>query len=182
MARRVKQHTHSTVFGIVNQSSGAVAIASAPGEGATFRVYLPRHQSGEAIQEVTAASALVAGGAGQRVLLVEDDDRLRAVIGRQLRSWGYHVLEAQNGALALDLVRSTDESINLLLTDLVMPGIDGRSLAHQVLATRPRTKVLFMSGHTHHPSVKTALGAHEQFLEKPFTSNSLSSAVRTALE
>lgn len=171
----------STVFGIVNQSGGAVAIASSPGQGATFRVYLPRQDRDETTSEVRTPPVAVVGGA-QRVLLVEDDDSLRAVIGRQLRSWGYQLFEARNGAAALDLLQHTSESIDLLLTDLVMPGIDGRALAHQVLATRPRTKVLFMSGHTHHPSVKTPLGAHEQFIEKPFTSSSLSTAMRRALD
>lgn len=171
----------STVFGIVNQSGGAVAVASAPGQGAIFRVYLPKHDRNDTTTEVKTAPAAIVGGT-QRVLLVEDDDSLRAVIGRQLRSWGYQLFEAPNGAAALDIVRNTNESIDLLLTDLVMPGIDGRALAHQVSAIRPRTKVLFMSGHTHHPSVKTPLGAHEQFIEKPFTSSHLSTAVRRALD
>lgn len=171
----------STVFGIVNQSGGAIAITSAVGDGTTFRVYLPRVERSPVPQATMSVPAAVVGG-NQRVLLVEDDDRLRAVIGRQLKSWGYQLFEARNAATALDLVHNLPESIDLLLTDLVMPGIDGRALAHQVLVSRPRTKVLFMSGHTHHPAVKTPLGAHEQFIEKPFTSSGLSSAIRRALE
>lgn len=172
----------STVFGIVNQSSGAIAVTSAPGQGATFCVYLPRHENGQVVQEDAGAAAVVVGRGGQRILLVEDDDRLRAVIARQLRSWGYLLFEASHGAAALEIVRDATQSIDLLLTDLVMPGIDGRALANHVLATRPHTKVLFMSGHTHHPSVKTPLGAQERFIEKPFTSSGLSAAVRQALE
>ncbi len=171
----------STVFGIINQSAGAISITSDPGVGTTFRVYLPRHEGrGAAPSPVASVPKAVAGN--QRVLLVEDDDRLRAVIGRQLTSWGYRLFEARNAASALDLVQTTTESIDLLLTDLVMPGMDGRALAHLVLTTSPTTKVLFMSGHTHHPSVKTPLSAHEQFIEKPFTSSSLSTAIRRALE
>lgn len=172
----------STVFGIVQQSGGAVDVTSAPGQGARFCIYLPRHDNGEEIRPGTAAPAVVVSGSGQRVLLVEDDDRLRAIVARQLRSWGYRLIEARNGSAALELLKGATESIDLLLTDLVMPGIDGRSLANQVLASCPHTKVLFMSGHTHHPSVKTPLDARERFIEKPFSARALSTALCQALE
>ncbi len=170
----------STVFGIVKQSLGAVSIYSEVGVGSTFRVYLPRSASAPNTTEVSTRIP-VARAHGQRVLLVEDDDALRNVIGKQLTAWGYQMVDARNGAVALDLLDGMSEPLDLLLTDLVMPGIDGRALAAKVLASRPSVKVLFMSGYTQHAALRTAaLTANDQFLEKPFTSHGLSAAlVRT---
>jgi PAS domain S-box-containing protein len=173
----------STVFGIVKQSGGGISIYSEVGQGSTFRVYLPRVERAADITLPIPRGGFSIDAGARRVLLVEDDDRLRAVIRRQLTSWGYSLVEARNAATALDLLHNTSEPIDLLLTDLVMPGIDGHALANQVLVLRPTTKVLFMSGYTQHPALKTAaLGARDQFIEKPFTSHGLSSAIRRALE
>ena len=171
----------STVFGIVKQSNGAISIYSEVGVGSTFRVYLPRISRAPAAVP-TIPHLPVARSAGHRVLLVEDDDALRTVLRRQLTAWGYQLVEARNGAAALELLGGMTEPLDLLLTDLVMPGIDGRALATKVLAGRPGVKVLFMSGYTAHAAVRTvALTATDQFIEKPFTSNGLSEALRRTL-
>ena len=117
------------------------------------------------------------------VLVVEDDAQLRAILRRCLTSWGYTLLEAPSGASALELVRSHPGPIDLLLTDLVMPGgIDGRTLSRQVLVERPNTKVVFMSGYTEHAAIKNAaFGPNDRFVPKPFTAQALPEAVHHAL-
>jgi two-component system cell cycle sensor histidine kinase/response regulator CckA len=170
----------STVFGIVKQSGGAISIDSQVQQGSTFRVYFPRVEQAASVAETAATKPVKAQGEDRRILLVEDDDRLRAVLGRQLSAWGFTMIEAHDGADALELLRQA-EPVDLLLTDLVMPGIDGRALASKVLAHHPTTKVLFMSGYSDHAAVKTAFNGRDAFLEKPFTSQSLSSAIQRAL-
>ena len=171
----------STVFGIVKQSNGAIAVYSEVGKGSTFRVYLPRHERVADVTQSISRKPTLATDL-KRILLVEDDDGLRAVISRQLAGWGYSFVEACNAAVALERVHTMTEPVDLLLTDLVMPGIDGRALATKVLHQWPNTKVLFMSGYTEHAAVKTAkLGPSDQFIEKPFSAVGLSSAIRRAL-
>jgi nitrogen-specific signal transduction histidine kinase/CheY-like chemotaxis protein len=172
----------SMVFGIIKQNRGAISITSEVSKGSTFRVYLPRlpHETRGANH---AKGKIVPAWRPRCILLVEDDDRLRSVISRQLTSWGYTLLEARNGEAALELLQQRREPIELLLTDLVMPGIDGRSLAGKILAERPATKVLFMSGHTEHAALKPGtIGPKDQFISKPFTSDSLSATIRRVLD
>jgi PAS domain S-box-containing protein len=170
----------STVFGIVKQSGGAISIESQLQRGTTFRIYLPRVEQAASVAEPVATKPVKEDGEGRRILLVEDDDRLRAVISRQLSAWGFTLIEARDGADALELLRRA-EPVDLLLTDLVMPGIDGRALASTVLAHHPATKVLYMSGYSDHAAVKTAFDSRDAFLEKPFTSQCLSSAIHSVL-
>jgi CheY-like chemotaxis protein len=171
----------STVFGIVKQSSGAITVYSEVGNGSTFRVYLPRHERVADVTQPLSREPMVATGL-KRILLVEDDDGLRAVMMRQLAGWGYSFVAACNAAVALERIHAMTEPVDLLLTDLVMPGIDGRALATKVLHQWPNIKVLFMSGYTEHAAVKTAkLGPRDQFIEKPFTAAGLASAIVRAL-
>jgi PAS domain S-box-containing protein len=171
----------STVFGIVKQSEGGIVVHSRPGEGSTFRVYFPRATTAADAHTPELRSTVRARGSGT-VLVVEDDEGLRKVLRRRLNSWGFSMCEARDAAQALVLLHELASPVDLLLTDLVMPGLDGRALAARVRADRPQTKVLFMSGYTEHPAVKTA--AHdpgEHFIAKPFTGDDLFVAVCRAL-
>jgi two-component system, cell cycle sensor histidine kinase and response regulator CckA len=169
----------ATVFGIVKESRGGITVYSEPGHGTTFRIYWPR-------VDAFAAKHLDANFAPTRasgsVLVVEDDAQLRTVIRRYLTSWGYTLLEAANGATALELIDEHRGPIDMLLTDLVMPGgIDGRTLSRRVLAKRPQTKVVFMSGYTEHAALKhAALGPDDYFVQKPFTAQTLSETLHRA--
>jgi two-component system cell cycle sensor histidine kinase/response regulator CckA len=171
----------SNVFGIVAQGNGGITVYTEPGKGTTFRMYFPRvAELAPARLSDTQARSPKTGS--ETILVVEDDEQVRFAIRRMLDSWGYQCLEARNGDVALDFLRQSHDLIDLLLTDLVMPGIDGRALAGQVRKLRPNIKVLMMSGYTEHAAVKTgSLGPGEAFVEKPFTGISLSRAIRGAL-
>jgi CheY-like chemotaxis protein len=144
-------------------------------------VYLPRVDRAETTAATEREPAKAVAGS-ESVLVVEDDPQLRAVILRRLRSLGYRTLDACDASTAIDTLAADPRPVDLLLTDLVMPGIDGRALASRLLADRPELKVLFMSGYSEHVAVKTsALGPADHFIAKPFSSQDLSAAVRRAL-
>jgi two-component system cell cycle sensor histidine kinase/response regulator CckA len=172
----------STVFGIVKQAEGCISVYSEVGRGTTFRVYLPRHDAA-IVNDVAPAPARPTPRRGtETILVVEDDPLLRVVVRRQLQSFGYQLLEARDPEHALEVAAAFPGPIDLLLTDLVMPGMDGRSLASRLLTTRASTKVVFMSGYTEHAAVKTAaISPDDRFIEKPFTAISLSHIVREVL-
>ncbi len=170
----------STVFGIVEQSHGHVRVQSEEGRGSTFRVYLPR--TDRTVHEPSRAASEVVGGS-ETILLVEDEEQVRFVTGAPLRRNGYRVLEASNGGEALSLSASHSENIQLLLTDVVMPGMNGSKLAEQLALQRPHTKLLFISGYTDDAIVRLGvLDAGVAFLQKPFTVNELLRKVRTVLD
>ena len=177
----------STVYGIVHQSGGFVFVDSAPGEGTTFSVYLPEYtEDGET--EAAAAppppEAVPEGdltGTGT-VLLVEDEDAVRMFGARALRNKGYNVLEAENGEGALDVINATDENIDLIISDVVMPGMDGHTLVQLVRHELPDVKVILMSGYAEDvfrdeidrdPTI--------QFLAKPFSLRELASKVKNVM-
>jgi two-component system cell cycle sensor histidine kinase/response regulator CckA len=170
----------ATVFGIVKEGGGGIGVYSEPGSGTTFRVYWPRVDAAAAHE--TAHKLAPMRGSGT-LLVVEDDSQLRGILRRYLMSWGYTLLEAPSGVAALDLVQRHSGAIDLLLTDLVMPGgVDGRLLSERVLAARPNAKVVFMSGYTEHAAIKSAaLGPDDYFVQKPFTAQSLSETLHRAL-
>jgi hypothetical protein len=170
----------ATVFGIVQQSEGAVSVYSELGRGSTFKVYLPRCDAAHASTEAVQPPAQLNGGG--RILLVEDDDLLRASLERRLRNWGYAVAAARDPIEAIELVRGEQQPFHLMLTDLVMPQMDGRTLAARIQPASPGTKVLFMSGYTQHSAVKTLqVTGEEHFIAKPFTGDQLARALRHAL-
>jgi PAS domain S-box-containing protein len=159
----------ATVYGIVSQSGGAITVRSHPGEGSTFTVYL-RRSGAEAI-EVAAAPALEGSRPGQgTILLVEDQEIVRDLVSRVLRSSGYSVVQAGDGTQALAMADSQVRSIDLLITDMVMPGMSGKELAARLAARREGLRVLFISGYAPDriPDVDIPDSGME-FLQKPFS-------------
>jgi len=174
----------ATVYGIVTQASGSVSITSQPGVGTTVTVLLP---FGPAAPQpsvvVDAPAASTTDGHGETLLVVEDEAALRDVAGRILSGAGYRVLTADGGQRALELAALHDGSIDLLLSDVVMPGMLGNELAERMADVRPGTPVLFMSGYAQ-PVLASqgTLDPGVALLEKPFTAADLLSAVRKRLD
>jgi signal transduction histidine kinase len=171
----------ATVYGIVQEALGHIRLHSEVGLGTTLKIYLPRVPSAE--QSVVARRSVGPAAAHATILLVEDDDAVRDVTGRMLRSRGYTVLEARNASDARTLTREHGGDIDLLLTDIVMPDTSGPELAEELRGSYSRLRVLYMSGYsgvtvTRHGVLEEGV----QYLEKPFTVSSLSSKVRDALE
>ena len=172
----------STVYGIVKQSGGSVWVYSEVGVGTTFKVYLPQVQKGAEMQERSAPLAEPPGG-NETVLLAEDEEAVRILTRDILLDSGYQVLEAPNGAAALEVAGRHEGTIHLLLTDMVMPEMSGRELADTLMRLRPDMKVLYMSGYTNEAMIHHGfLIAGGVFLQKPFTSGVLARKVREALE
>ncbi len=172
----------STVFGIVRQSGGWIWVYSEPGKGAAFKLYFPKCTAAAAVAEPVAEPARTAPRGTETVLVVEDQDEVRGLTTTILRGYGYHVLEAANGAEALRLCESFRGAIHLLVTDVVMPGMNGRELANRLNAVRPETKVLFTSGYTANViSKQGVLDPGVAFLPKPFLPDGLASKVREVI-
>jgi PAS domain S-box-containing protein len=171
----------STVYGIVKQSEGYVWVESEPGAGATFRIYLPR---AEGTVEADSGPAAVPGartGVGT-ILLVEDEEDVRHLLREILEGRGYTVLEVEDGAAALAASANHPGTIDLLVTDVVMPQMSGRELALKLAVDRPDTKVLYLSGYTDDTVVaRGVLGTNSAFLQKPFTSRALADKVEDVL-
>jgi len=169
----------STVFGIVRQSGGHIRVASAPGAGTTFELYFPRVEETDA--PPAPADARERGGA-ETILLVEDESSVRELAARILRKRGYHVLTAAGGDEALAAAAGPG-TIDLLLTDLVMPGMNGAELTNRLLGLRPGLRVLFMSGYPGDVLSRYGLsGSSLPLLTKPFDEAELSRRVREALD
>jgi nitrogen-specific signal transduction histidine kinase/ActR/RegA family two-component response regulator len=171
----------ATVYGIVRQSGGCVTVSSAPGAGTTVVVELPRTSAPEPARP--AADAPAPGRGTGTVLLVEDDATVRQFVRRVLEWQGYAVLEAAHGPDALRVAAEHGGRIDLVLTDVVMPGMSGRALAEALTASRPGLRVLFMSGYTDDEILRRGLGTTGvALLEKPFTAEALRDAVRRELD
>jgi CheY-like chemotaxis protein len=172
----------STVYGIVKQSGGNIWVYSEVGQGTTFKIYLPRLDMvvSETVPD-TDPTALQQGT--EIILLVEDDEMIRAMSREMLELLGYRVMEAATGEDAISLSDEFQEEIDLLMTDVVMPGMSGSQLAERLATRRPQMKVLYTSGYTAESIVHHGvLDAGIQFLEKPFTCQRLSKKVRDILE
>ncbi|HEX3535362.1 MAG TPA: response regulator [Stellaceae bacterium] len=176
----------STVYGIVRQTGGFIFVDSAPGNGAIFQIFLPRHQSAEmAVVEPADANEPPAikdlTGVGT-ILLVEDEDPVRIFGARALRNKGYKVLEAKSGESALELLQSASEPIDLLITDVVMPRMDGPTLVREVREVIPDMKVIFISGYTE-DAFRQRLDSDREihFLPKPFNLKQLASKVKEVI-
>src|SRR4051794_34376167 len=178
----------STVYGIVRQTGGFIFVDSAPGEGAKFTIYLPRHQAAkaagvtaEAESEARERSAGDLTGTGT-ILLVEDEDAVRVFSARALRNKGYQVLEARSGEAALSVLNSEANRIDLLVSDVVMPHMDGPTLIRHVRDKRPDMKVIFISDYTEDKfRDQIDAGEHIHFLPKPFSLKQLAGKVKEVL-
>jgi CheY-like chemotaxis protein len=170
------------VYGIVKQSGGYIWVYSELGQGTTFKIYFPRVASTPERPDAAAGAALLVGGS-ETVLVAEDQPEVRQLTTRVLELRGYTVLGAASGEEALDLAAQYPNRIQILVTDVIMPGISGRELARRLLATRDGLKVLFVSGYTneaiHHRGLLEPGGA---FLQKPFTGEALARKVREVLD
>jgi two-component system cell cycle sensor histidine kinase/response regulator CckA len=171
----------ATVFGIVSQSQGHIWVYSEPGVGTTFRVYFP--QASGPLEPPPSQPPLAELGKGtETILLVEDDDAVRAVARGILRRNGYVVLEAPNGGEALLICEQHKATIHLLLTDVVLPRMSGRQLAERLATTRPEMKVLFMSGYTDDAILQHGiLNSDVAYLQKPIMPSALTRKVREVL-
>lgn len=171
----------STVFGIVKQNNGFINVYSEPNSGSSFRIYLPRHISGdEKIQEVVPNQPVLLGN--ETILLTEDEPNILDMARVMLESFGYTVLTSTSPSEALDVADNYIGDIHLLVTDVVMPGMNGRDLANILMKKRPTLACLFMSGYTanviaHHGVLEEGV----MFIQKPFSMENLASKVREAL-
>jgi two-component system cell cycle sensor histidine kinase/response regulator CckA len=169
----------STVYGIVKQSGGYVMVQSERGTGTTLNVYLPRVEDAADLNAVPALSA--AEGGSETVLLVEDEESVRQLVRETLQLKGYRVIEAENGEAGLFAAASHEGKIDMVITDVVMPGMGGRELVQKLAITRPEAKVLYLSGYTEDAIVNDGTIGGTAFLQKPFTLQNLSRKVREVL-
>lgn len=179
----------STVYGIVRQSEGYVFVDSASGEGTTFSIYLPAYTAADAAaagepilsgphaSEPILAEDLTGGG---NILLVEDEDAVRLFGSRALRNKGYRVIEASDGEEALDVLSDFDEAVDLIITDVVMPGMDGHTLVRLIKEKLPEIKVILISGYSEE-AIPGDIGADIHFLSKPFSLQDLAGKVKDVI-
>jgi CheY-like chemotaxis protein len=171
----------STVYGIVKQSNGYISVYSEVGKGTTFKIYLPR--VGGEVQVLSSTSPAASLQGDETVLVVEDESSVRGIIERVLSGNGYRVLLAVSGSEALRISGEHEGPIDLLITDVVMPGMGGREVASRLEAARPGLRVVVMSGYT-----ENAIGHHGilergmEYLRKPFTADALQRKVREVLD
>jgi len=172
----------ATVYGIVKQSNGYIFAQSQPGEGATFELYLPKAQDDIKYADDEKPSKAISTGSGT-ILVVEDDNRVRNLVKKILMTTGYQVLEAQNSESALEVSKGYKGTIHLMLTDVILPGINGLELAKMLEPQRPDMKVLYMTGYTddsiaHYGVPESGI----DLLDKPFSPEALSGKVREVLD
>jgi CheY-like chemotaxis protein len=171
----------ATVYGIVRQSGGTVNVYSEPGQGTTFRVYLPRVDDAADVAAPGAVAALPRGK--ETVFVIEDAEALRLLIRELLEEAGYTVLDAESPERAITLVEETAAPIDLVLTDMVMPQMNGQELSRRLALLRPASRVVFMSGYTDQfVGDAGTLEPGAEFLQKPFTMDTLLRTVRRALD
>jgi len=172
----------ATIYGIVKQNNGFINVYSEPGQGSTFKIYLPRLIADETTDTTVPEKKAAAGGA-ETILLVEDESTILRMIRKMLERKGYSVLPAATPAEAIDMAKAHADQIHLLMTDVVMPEMNGRDLAGQITALYPDIKLLFMSGYTanviaHHGVLDDGVA----FIQKPFSMADMTAKVRDVLD
>jgi two-component system cell cycle sensor histidine kinase/response regulator CckA len=172
----------ATVYGIVKQSGGSIHVESQVGRGTTFRIYLPVAEGSMRQQQKPVLNGTVAGGS-ETILIAEDEPDLRELARIFLEGYGYTVLGAASAEEALQTAKSFTGTIDLLLTDVIMPGMSGRQLAENILSTRPHTRIVYMTGYTDDMVVQhKVLEPGVKLLQKPFSRDDLGLKVRSTLD
>jgi signal transduction histidine kinase len=171
----------ATVYGTVRQSGGCITVSSKVGEGTTFRIYLPRVEAPVETTEAPAVAPEPVRGA-ETILVVEDDDAVRRMTREFLKIHGYTVIEARSAANAIEVMETQSKDIDLVLTDVLMPGMKGRELVSRLTSVRPDLKVLYMSAYTEDAAINIGvLNPGTEFIEKPFGPDDLAAKVREVL-
>ena len=171
----------ATVYGTVRQSGGCITVSSKVGEGTTFRIYLPRVEAPVEATEIAAPAPQPARGA-ETILVVEDDDAVRRMTREFLKIHGYTVMEARSAINAIQIMEKENQQIDLVLTDVLMPGMKGRELVSRLTSMRPDLKVLYMSAYTEDAAINIGvLNPGTEFIEKPFSPDDLAAKVRDVL-
>ncbi|MGH7580200.1 MAG: ATP-binding protein, partial [Gemmatimonadales bacterium] len=171
----------ASVYGIVKQSGGFISVSSEPGQGSSFRIYLPF--AGTRREAERARAPVVLGGGSETILVAEDEPAVRAIVARSLREYGYTVVEARDGVHALDLAQSFLAAPDMLIADVVMPGVGGKRLADSLEARWPGLPVLFTSGYTGVDAVQRGLmDEGREFMQKPLEPEAIVMRVRQILD
>jgi CheY-like chemotaxis protein len=173
----------ATVRGIISQHNGRIVVRSSPGKGATFCIYLPRGSRNAQVVQSTGLEVDQIIGGNETILLVEDDKEVLKVLSSSMTSAGYTMLTAEDGMEALEIFERDGESIDLLVTDLVMPGMGGKALARIVRKSAPYLPILFVTGHSFDIDQHELTAAPKtKLLQKPFKLNAFAHKVRSLLE
>jgi CheY-like chemotaxis protein len=172
----------ATVYGIVKQNNGFINVYSEPGKGTTLTIYLPRH-AGQAEETTAENIAQIPAGRGETVLIVEDEPTIIETVKKMLERLGYQVLSADTPSGAIRLAKDSNGLIDLLITDVVMPEMNGRELANELQAAHPEIKTLFMSGYTSNVIAhQGVLEAGVNFIQKPLSLRELALKIRAILK
>lgn len=171
----------STVYGIVKQSGGGVSVKSEPGAGTDFRVYFPATEKRESVSTEPKPSEAASGS--ETILIVEDEEMLRSLAAEILAEHGYQTIEAESPGKAMSIAVDRSQRIDLVLSDVVMPEMNGQALAERIMAMRESIQVMFMSGYSHDSLAQHGIDPKgDHFIGKPFTSSELLNAVRRVLD
>ncbi len=173
----------ATVYGIVKQNKGFIFVYSEPGMGSTFKVYFPSDEEQTTLQDVSASTTPELFYGEETILIAEDEEQVRDVIHRALTRYGYTPLLAKDGQEAVELFEKHADEIDMLLTDVVMPGMSGRELAIRILQQKPQLSVLYISGYTENAIVHhSGLDESISLIQKPFSSHTLAQKIREILD
>jgi len=173
----------SIVYGIVNQNNGLINVYSEVGKGTTFKIYFPRYSGGMMSDDEVLKSESRNLGGTETILVVDDREQIVSICKRGLESFGYTVLTAMSPAEALDVARSSKEDIHLIITDVVLPEMNGRELAKEISSIKPEARVLYISGYTANAIAhRGILAPGINFLQKPFSPIELANKVREVLD
>jgi CheY-like chemotaxis protein len=170
------------VYGFVKQSGGAIEIQSEPGRGTTVRLYFPHHVAPAAVEGPAGQETQPLLGGSETILVVEDEPTVQAIAVEMLQEAGYHVLKAANAEEALSVVARYDGTVDMVLTDVVMPGMSGVLLAEQLRRRRPGLGVLYFSGYPGNKLIARGVNESMTVVTKPFTGESLMAQVRHTLD